>query len=99
MRLSSATRRVIRDTVHEVFGAGAEVLLFGSRTVDTRRGGDIDLLVKLPRPVDDSRRKALTLTARLQRRLGDQPIDVHVVDPETPRNAVQAEALRTGVPL
>jgi predicted nucleotidyltransferase len=99
MRLSSHTREVIRDAVREVFGAEAEVLVFGSRAVDTVRGGDIDLLVRLPYPVEDRQRKALTVTARLQRRLGDQPIDVLVLDPDTPDQPIYRQALRTGVPL
>ena len=47
----------------------------------------------------DARKKALTLTARLQRRLGDQRIDVLVIDPATRHQPIHAEALRTGVRL
>lgn len=99
MRLSDHTRSVIRDCVAEIFGPDARIRLFGSRTDDSARGGDIDLLVELPRQDTDAQRKALTLTARLQRRLGDQRIDVLVIDPATPRQPIHAEAMRTGVRL
>jgi predicted nucleotidyltransferase len=99
MRLSEANRETIRQTVRELFGPDARVLLFGSRTADAERGGDIDLLVEVPRAVPDRSKLALTLTARLQRRLGDQPIDVLVLDPETRRQPVHDEALSTGIPL
>jgi hypothetical protein len=47
MRLSDLQRDIFRKTVAEIFGAGAEVWLFGSRVDDNKRGGDIDLLVKI----------------------------------------------------
>jgi uncharacterized protein len=99
MRLSTQTRNVIRDTALEIFGPAAEVRLFGSRLDDTARGGDLDLLVTLPAPEDDSRRKTLTFVARLQRQLGDQPVDVLLVDPMTQLQPVHQQALREGVPL
>lgn len=99
MRLTDHSRKLIRDTVQEVFGADATVSLFGSRVDDSARGGDIDLLVELGQPVVDRERKTLQLVARLQLRLGDQPIDVQVLDPATERRPIHEQALRTGVPL
>ncbi|HFD78958.1 MAG TPA: nucleotidyltransferase domain-containing protein [Gammaproteobacteria bacterium] len=99
MRLSQQAQTIIRDTVEEIFGPDARVILFGSRTDDTARGGDIDLLVQLDSPDADRQRKALKLVARLQMRLGDQPIDVLVLDPDTRRLPVHEEALSSGVRL
>ncbi|HWP00553.1 MAG TPA: nucleotidyltransferase domain-containing protein [Methylococcus sp.] len=99
MRLSPKTRQIIRETVREIFGPEGKVILFGSRTDDEARGGDIDLLVELPAPVTDRQRRTLQLCARLQLRLGDQPIDVLVIDPSTPRQAIHEHAMRTGIPL
>jgi predicted nucleotidyltransferase len=99
MRLSPESREIIRATTHEVFGQDAQVRLFGSRTDDSRRGGDTDLLVELPSPRADTRRKSLTLVAKLQMRLGDQPIDVLVIDPESPPGAVRRVAKATGEPI
>ncbi|MHB1360248.1 MAG: nucleotidyltransferase domain-containing protein [Rhodocyclaceae bacterium] len=99
MRLSPRTRDIIRATTREVFGAEARVRLFGSRTDDTQRGGDIDLLVELPCPQADSRKKSLTLAARLQMQLGDQPIDILVLDPQTTMQSIHRVAAATGIPL
>lgn len=99
MRLSASTQQVIRETVREIFGPEATVTVFDSRTDDTARGGDIDLLIRSETPVAQRERKALQLVARLQIRLGDQPIDVLVLDPETPRQPIHEEALQTGVQL
>jgi len=99
MRLTEHARKLIRDAVQEVFGAEATVSLFGSRVDDSARGGDIDLLVELRQPVADREHKILQLIARLQLRLGDQPIDVLVLDPATERRPIHEQALLTGVLL
>lgn len=99
MRLSKNQIEVIRRTVREVFGAEADVKLFGSRANDDARGGDIDLLVEMPIIVVEPERKTLQLVARLQLRLGDQPIDVLVLDPSTPRQPIYEQAIRTGIKL
>jgi predicted nucleotidyltransferase len=99
MRLSPQSQRIIRESVRQVFGPQARVRLFESRVDDAARGGDIDLLVELDEQVDDRERKALSLIARLQMRLGDQPIDVLVLDPQTSRRPIHEQAFRTGVAL
>lgn len=99
MRLSQHAQGVIRRTVKEIFGDQASVSLFGSRLDDAARGGDIDLLVQSPVLVKDARRKTLTLVARLQIRLGDQPIDVIYLGPDSTPQPVHEEALRTGKTL
>lgn len=99
MRLSKQAQQIIRATVREIFGSEATVRLFGSRIDDMARGGDIDLLVELPEVTADTERKTLRLIARLQMRLGDQPIDVLVLDPSTPRQAIHEQATRTGIML
>ena len=74
----------------DVFGPVADVRLFGSRLDDNAKGRDIDLLAVSDAVVHDREEKILRLVARLQLRLGDQPIDVLVVDRGTPRLAIHA---------
>lgn len=99
MRLTEAAQRIIRDTAAEVFGAGASVMVFGSRVDDSARGGDLDLLIQADRPIEQRERKALRFVAKLQLRLGDQPIDVLVLDPKTDRKPIHEQAIRTGIRL
>ena len=99
MRLTLEARNIIRHSTQAVFGLDSQVKLFGSRIDDLQRGGGIDLLVELPHPLPDTRRKSLTLAARLQMQLGDQPIDILVVDPETRLDAIHRHAVTTGIPL
>lgn len=66
---------------------------------DRARGGDIDLLVECARPVDRPVWLAAQITARVQRALGDRKIDVLLIDPDTPLDAVHRAAQSTGVLL
>ena len=74
-------------------------IFFESRVDDSARGGDIDLLVRLESPQVETELKILRLVARLQIRLGDQPIDVLLQDPESTLNPIHLEAQRTGIRL
>jgi predicted nucleotidyltransferase len=99
MRLTTEQAETIRRATAEIFGPDARVRLFGSRLDDAARGGDIDLLVESDRPVAELARKRVQLVARLQLRLGDQPIDVLVSAPGAPQGPVLEAALRRGVRL
>ena len=99
MRLNEYQQKVIRTTVAELFGPQADVWLFGSRVDDQAKGGDIDLLIRLDTRLDQSERALAILVARLQQRLGDQPIDVLLLDPSTLAGTIHTEALQRGVRL
>ncbi len=59
------------------FDPSANVLLFGSRLLDNRRGGDIDLLIR-SRHIDFQKRLRLKLA--LMDALGPQKIDIAIDD-------------------
>ncbi len=99
MRLSKQTQAVIIQTAHEIFNPSIHVKLFGSRLNDEAKGGDIDLLIESDHIIEKARRKSLQLVAKLQIRLGDQAIDILIIDPQTKKQAVHKEAQRTGVLL
>jgi predicted nucleotidyltransferase len=99
MRLSDDQARLIVRAARELAGPQVQVRLFGSRVRDDLRGGDIDLLVECPQPVDRPVWLAARLTARLQRVLGDRRIDVLVVDPQTTLEPVHRVARAEGIVL
>lgn len=99
MRLSEHQRNVIRGATAEVAGPSARVWLFGSRTRQDLRGGDIDLLVELPAPVPDRFALGNRLGARIERQLGLQKIDILIADPQTPESPVLTAARRDGIPV
>ena len=102
MRLSEFERTQLKKAVREIAGDGALVRLFGSRADDTRRGGDIDLLVELAQPLDRADNPAwLTarIIARAQSYIGERRIDVVLRDPGFPDLPIHRIARETGVAL
>jgi len=81
MRLDPSTITPLLRAVQEVFGANAEVWLFGSRADDEERGGDIDLYIETDFDRDIVERRS-TLRRQLEKTFGDQKIDLAV----RPRN-------------
>ena len=99
MRLSTLAGSTIRDTVRSVLGPAARVRLFGSRTNDSARGGDIDLLVELDTAIEQPALVAARIGALLQLALGDQRIDVVISAPNLPDQAIHKIARTTGIAL
>jgi len=99
MRLSEHDARRIRRAVSDIFGPRAHVRLFGSRTDDAARGGDIDLFVETVAPAKDRLEKTLELEARLLRVLGERRVDVVVRDPDMPLAPIHKKAIEQGVAL
>lgn len=96
MRLSTEQRQQIRQTATEVFKQPVEVLLFGSRVDDRRRGGDVDLLVRLSAPEPEATWKAARLSARLSRLFQGRKVDVLVQGPSLRRLPIHEVAEQTG---
>jgi len=99
MRLIGNQAEIIRQTVRQMFGPEAKVMLFGSRADDRARGGDIDLLVEVDERLENRAGAASRLAALLQIALGDQRIDVVLVDPDTPKLPIHDAARRRGIAL
>ena len=93
MRLADDEQQAISDTIREA-DADAQIYLYGSRTDDTAKGGDIDLLVlsKKINLLDN-----LEILARLHHKLGERKIDIAVY-PDTTRPFPRM-ILQTGLPL
>ena len=82
-----------------MLGPDARVLLFGSRTDDAARGGDIDLFVQIDRLLENRAAAASRLAAQLQLTLGDQRIDIILVDRDSASQRIHAVARQQGIPL
>lgn len=95
MRLTEFEVTAIKQSAQEIFGSGVEVMLFGSRVDDAKKGGDIDLYIKT-KMGNDLAHKIKFLVA-LENKIGEQKIDVVLAtDSDKP---IEQHAIRNGVLL
>lgn len=76
MRLSEFQIETINKLAKKHFGQDATVFLFGSRTDDHKRGGDIDLLVRNTNESGLTVESKIKFLTELKRQIGDQKIDM-----------------------
>jgi predicted nucleotidyltransferase len=99
MRLTPEQIEAIKQTANAVLGADARVTLFGSRVIDFKKGGDIDLLFETSQRLDNRATTMGALYVALIRKLGDRKIDIIIQDPATPPAPVLTIAKQTGIEL
>jgi predicted nucleotidyltransferase len=99
MRLTANERSTILRVVDQVTRTRGRVWLFGSRTDDTARGGDLDLLVESPVPVPHPARLLAAIGARLEMALGERRIDLLLQAPNLKQLPVHRVAKATGILL
>ena len=96
MRLTPDQHETIMRAVRDHAGEDAAVFLYGSRTQDDRRGGDVDLLVRSPHAIDPMRQAALH--ARLEEALL-LPVDISFIDARRGMTRFQKLAVARALPL
>lgn len=99
VRLSAKEIDIIRAAVSRLLGDRARIRIFGSRAREDEKGGDIDILVETERQLPSRVASACRLASELQMQLGDQKIDVIIIDPETREQPIHQIARQTGVML
>lgn len=99
MRLTLAQQEAVREEARRAFGEEVVVCVFGSRTDDAARGGDIDLPIEAAGTPDELLEAELRLRARLKPRLGDRRIDIVVHGRGRPLRPIDEHARRTGFAL
>jgi len=99
MRLTPQQVEQIRTVVAAQAGADAQVRLLGSRVDDRARGGDVDILVELPSPVQDPAPLAARIAGRISRAMGGRKVDVVLSAPNLRHLPIHDVARREGVLL
>ena len=96
MRISDQEANTIRTLTQRIFGEGSVVRLFGSRTRDDLKGGDIDLYIQ-PADAHNLLDKRLRFASQLEMALGEQKIDIIIA--RQPQRLIEQQALSTGIRL
>jgi uncharacterized protein len=99
MRLSEFEIESIKSLASRHFGTDVQVFLFGSRTSNQQRGGDIDLLIRNPNGEHLKTRTKINFITDLILLIGEQKIDV-VLDNQDTKNSVFFKTIyQTGIQL
>jgi len=98
MRLTREQIAAIHQAAVETFHGDAQVRLFGSRTNDNARGGDIDLHIQTNAEHADFKHE-IDFHRRLENYLGEQRIDIILRDRNAPLSGIDQIALETGILL
>lgn len=102
MRLTEKQAEIIRDGVIKHFGEKSVVYLFGSRVDDTKKGGDIDLLIDADYSPEEMFIKKLNLLTDFHFKLGERKIDIVTFNSRADiaeKPVIVEEALSTGIRL
>lgn len=96
MRLSQFEIDAIKITTKNIFGENSQVLLFGSRVDETKRGGDIDLYI-ISLLKDNFFQHKIKFLVELEKLIGEQKIDVIIAKDSS--RPIEQVALRDGIKL
>lgn len=101
MRLTQLQIKIIKSTFTEVFGSSAQLLLFGSRTQDNLRGGDIDLYVmEFNCTLEQQLDAKLRFLVKVKQQMGECRIDLIFAPlPDQTPLPIHRIAEQTGIPL
>ena len=83
MRLSPFQIDTINKLARKHFGEKTTVYLFGSRTDDSKQGGDIDLFINTPNEAALTIEAKIHFLAALKTKIGNRKIDVVFDDANT----------------
>ncbi|MCL5030367.1 MAG: nucleotidyltransferase domain-containing protein [Bacteroidetes bacterium] len=75
LRIKSEHIEAIKKIIKDSFGKDAKVYLFGSRTDDNKKGGDIDLYIETD-VKENIFEKKIKIMGALHKVLGEQKIDI-----------------------
>ena len=96
MRLTDHQTRIIRQLASQVAGSQSRVRVFGSRLDDAARGGDLDLMLELPEPVENPALLAAQMSAQVPRAMHGRKVDVLVSAPNLMRLPIHDLAFKEG---
>ena len=100
MRLTQNEIDAIKKVSKIVFGENAKAVLFGSRTNDLKKGGDIDLCIQYT-PNNSSQNQyelKIKFLVQLKKIIGDQKIDL-LIDTGNQTNSIFKSLRKEGIQI
>ena len=99
MRLTRQEIGSIKECAGKHFGSNCVVTLFGSRVDDAKRGGDIDLHVRVDEDGLADLRHRIRYLADLEGRLGERKVDLVIEGPRRKNGYIDQAVRETGIVL
>ncbi len=99
MRLDEQEIESIKDLAQLHFGKDVHVILFGSRTRNNKRGGDIDLFIRKQSGNYPDVRSKINFITDLIFKIGEQKIDVVLDNPNMHQSDFFKTIYSTGIQL
>ena len=96
MRLTDNQTEIIRQLAYQLAGSQSRVRVFGSRLDDAAHGGDIDLMLELPEPVDNPALMSAQMSAQVSRAMHGRKVDVLLSAPNLLRLPIHDIAFKEG---
>jgi len=97
VRLSEEMQESLVEYAKNYFGSNSKLYLFGSRVDDSKKGGDIDLLVETPHPIEPERE--ISFLRAIYKNITPRKIDLLVKTPYGQDKPIFHTALKEGIRL
>jgi len=99
MRLTNIQHQKIKKIINNILGSQVNIILFGSRTDDSKKGGDVDILVELSETVDNPALLAARLSVKISNIMYGRKVDIIISAPNLDLLPVHKQAHLTGIIL
>ena len=97
MRLSPQIAEKLVSLAKENFGEDCKLYLFGSRVDDSKKGGDIDLLLECKDEISSEQK--IMFLANVQRNITERKVDLLIADKNRQDLEIVRIAKETGIEL
>lgn len=99
MRITDQQHHAIKRLITEMIGDEAIVTLFGSRVDDSKRGGDVDLLVEVPDDIENPAWLAARIASKVSKMMLGRHVDILLSAPNLRQLPIHTQAKLTGIVL
>lgn len=99
MRLTKQQKQTIIEVVQSLTDEDTKITLFGSRTDDSKQGGDVDLLLTFAKEISQPAVLSAKISARLLRAFQGRKVDILLSAPNLQKYPIHTIAKEQGIPL